>query len=136
MPYRDADGNGLMAVVLELDGADILKRAGGPSLPLEVYGYAFGADGTVKDVVSLSATLDLAKLGPRIQHGLQAHALFRLPPGRHSLRFLVRDATSGRQGVRWMDVDMPAFGERCSCTPPSSWPTPRSGSSFPHSRGR
>jgi hypothetical protein len=110
VPYRDADGNALMAVVLELDGGTLLEGASG-QVPLEVFGYAFGEGGTVSDAVSLAATLDLAKVGGRIRdHGLQAHALFHLPPGRHNLRFLVRDTASGRRGVRWMDVTMPAFG--------------------------
>ncbi len=110
VPYRDPEGNALMAVVLELNGGTLLEGAGG-QVPLEVYGYAFGEGGAVTDAVSLNATLDLAKVGPRIrEHGLQAHALFRLAPGRHNLRFLVRDAVTGRRGVRWLDVTMPAFG--------------------------
>ena len=41
------------------------------------------------------------------QTGLQAHATFTLPPGRHSLRFLLRDAVSGRSATHWMEVSIP-----------------------------
>jgi hypothetical protein len=112
VPYRDADGHVLLPVVLELDGPALLEGAGA-SLPLEIYGYAFDAAGVVRDSVVLSATLDLAKVGERLRHtGLQAHTIFTLPPGRHELRFLVRDAASGRKGVRWLDVTVPEFSER------------------------
>jgi hypothetical protein len=43
------------------------------------------------------------------QRGLQVHAAFTLPPGRYDLRFLVRDAESGRQGSEWLDVNVPAL---------------------------
>jgi VWFA-related protein len=112
VPYRDPSGQLLLPVVLEM-GADLLPaEASGGSLPLEIHGYAFDAKGTVEDVVSVNATLDLSRIGPRVrQHGLQAHAIFTLPPGHHELRFLVREGISGRRGVHWLDVEVPAFGD-------------------------
>jgi hypothetical protein len=58
--------------------------------------------------VALVSNLDLAKVGDRLrQTGLQAHATFTLPPGRHSLRFLLRDVVSGRSATHWMEVSIP-----------------------------
>ncbi len=113
VPYRDPGGELLLPVVLEMSADLLPKEVAGGSLPLEIYGYAFDERGSVEDVVSLNATLDLSKMGPRIrQHGLQAHVIFTLPPGRHELRFLVREGISGRRGVHWLDVEVPAFGEK------------------------
>jgi hypothetical protein len=49
-------------------------------------------------------------VGGRIrERGLQCHATFTVPPGKHSLRFLVRDATTGRSGSYRLDVSVPPF---------------------------
>ncbi len=65
--------------------------------------------GRVADAVTLAATLDLAKTAPRIRHGLQCHASFKLPAGKYDLRFLVREAQTGRSGTVWLQVIVPSF---------------------------
>jgi hypothetical protein len=108
LPYVRQGGKVAVPVVLEASGKSLL---GGPSqgtLGLELYGYAIGEKGEVQDFVALVSNLDLAKVGGRLeQAGLQAHATFTLPPGRHSLRFLLRDVVSGRSATHWMEVSIP-----------------------------
>jgi hypothetical protein len=97
-------------VALEIDGRGLLDRGPGDTLPLEIYGYALDEAGTVEDVVGLVSNIALPKVGHRLrERGLQCHATFTLSPGKHSLRFLVRDAETGRSGSHWLDVTIPPF---------------------------
>jgi VWFA-related protein len=108
LPYVRANGKVAVPVVLEASGASLLSGGAQDKLGLELYGYAFGENGEVQDMVALVSNLDLAKVGDRLkQTGLQAHATFSLAPGRHSLRFLLRDVVSGRSATHWMEVSIP-----------------------------
>ena len=110
VPYRNVDGKVSLVAVLQVDGRSLLAHRDGSMLPLEIYGYAIGADGTVEDAVSLTSTLTVDKVQERLTHGgLQLQAAFSVAPGRHSLRFLVRDAEKGRRGFRTMEVEVPPF---------------------------
>ena len=97
-----------LPVVVEVGGRDL--RAAEPGLGLEAYGYAFDASERLVDAVATAANLDLAQVGARIRdRGVQVHSTFTLPPGRYSLRFLVRETSSGRTGSQWLDVNVPVF---------------------------
>lgn len=110
VPYRTADGKVTLSFVLEADGEALLRGARGGRVALEIYGYALDEAGTVKDMVAFSSALDVATVGPRLRaRGLQCHSTFTLAPGRHSLRFMVRDSASGRTGARGLDVTVPDF---------------------------
>lgn len=110
VPYGSVGGKVTLPVVLEIDGESLMGKAPKDRLGLEIYGYAIREDGSVEDLVGLVSNLDLAKVAPRLRGGgLQCHATFTLPPGRHSLRFLVRDAETGRSGSYRLDVNVPAF---------------------------
>jgi VWFA-related protein len=108
LPYVRTGGKVAVPVVLEAGGASLLKGGPQDKLGLELYGYAIGEGGEVEDFVALVSNLDLAKVGGRLKEtGLQAHATFTLAPGRHSLRFLLRDIVSGRSATHWMEVSIP-----------------------------
>jgi len=109
LPYRAPGGSVTVPFVLEADGEAVLRGAKDGRVALEIYGYALDEKGTVEDLVALSSTLEVAATAPRLRgRGLQCHATFTLPPGKHSLRFLVRDA-GGRTGARGLDITVPAF---------------------------
>jgi VWFA-related protein len=111
IPYRGETGVVSLPVVLEADGTRLLAP-GGNALSLEIYGYAMEEGGKMVDFLALATNLDLAKVGGRIREkGLQVHGTFTLKPGKHNLRFLIRDAASGRMGSAWLEVTMPAFDE-------------------------
>ena len=110
VPYRTGEGKVTLSFVLEADGEALLRGAQGGRVALEIYGYALDDAGTVKDLVAFTSSLDVATTEPRLRaRGLQCHATFTLAPGRHSLRFMVRDTASGRSGARVLDVTMPDF---------------------------
>lgn len=108
LPYVRTNGKVAVPVVLEADGGALLKGSAADRLSLELYGYAIGEDGEVQDFLALASNFDLAKVGGTLRGtGVQAHATFTLPPGTHSLRFLLRDAASGRSATHWMEVTIP-----------------------------
>jgi VWFA-related protein len=112
VPYRDAQGNVALPVVLEVEGESLLRAGAKGDLPLEVYGYAFDDKGTVVDLMALTPRITVEKLGARLrQSGLQFHTAFAVAPGRYDLRFLVRDASSGRMGSRRIEAVVPAFAQ-------------------------
>ena len=98
MAYRNAEGQLSLPVVLEIDG-ESLQAGEGQKLALEIFGYAFDAEGRVLDFVTLSPTLDMAQVGPVVRtRGVQVLTAFRVKDGPVDLRFLVRDPASGRAG--------------------------------------
>jgi VWFA-related protein len=111
VPYRSAEGRVTLLVVLEVNGRALLEGHGaGGNLGLQIFGYAMDEQGHVEDTVALAPTLDLGKVGPRLlEQGLQLHTAFTLSPGRHSLRFLVRDGEKGRRGFQAVDATVPNF---------------------------
>lgn len=129
LPYRNAEGRVSVPVILQVGGKSLLDRGPGAVLPLEVFGYAFDESGRVEDTVVLVSTLDLAKLGSKLEaSGLLVQASFNLAAGRHSLRFMVRDGGTQRRGVHVVEVDVPPFdtSERLLYPPmfmddPSRW---------------
>lgn len=107
IPYERRGAAVTLPIVLELPG-DALLAGSGATLALEVYGYAIDEQGAVRDYVGLASNLDLAKVGDKLRRrGLQCHATFTLPPGRYSLRFLVREPESGRSGSHMLEVTIP-----------------------------
>ncbi len=110
IPYRDAQGQVTLPVVIAVDGPSLLDGAGKERLGLEMYGYAIDADNRAVDFVAVAKDLSLARVRePLRERGLQCHAVFALSPGRYTLRFLVRDGETGRSGATWLEVNVPAF---------------------------
>jgi VWFA-related protein len=106
MPYRTAGGAAALPFVVEVQPA----LDGGSPVGLEVYVYALDPSGTIEDFVALFSNLDPARVGAKLRgRGLQYRGNFVLRPGRHSLRVLVREASTGRMGSSWLDLNLPAF---------------------------
>jgi VWFA-related protein len=113
VPYRRGTDGILVPVVFEVDGASLLDRGAGTEIPLSAYGYALDAEGRVEDFYHLKSRLDLSKVGDRLKEsGLQLQSAFTLPPGRHSLRFLIRDEATGRRGSARADLEVPPLDPR------------------------
>jgi len=110
VPYHSLEGRVTLPVVLEVSGQTLLSPKAATHLGLEIYGYALDPAGRVEDVVALVSNLNIPKVGDRLkERGVQCHATFTLPVGKHTLRFMVRDAETGRSGFRWFEVSVPPF---------------------------
>ncbi len=110
VPYRGADGDVTIHVVLDVDGKTLLDRDSTDELELEVYGYAFNSEGELADVMSLSSTESVEELGSKLrENGMRIQTAFRVPRGRYELRFLVHDVATGRTGAQRIQVTVPDF---------------------------
>jgi hypothetical protein len=111
VPYRNRAAQFSLPVVLDIDGRSLVADAKQKQAALEIYGYAFDAEGRIADVVALTPTLDLSRTGDSLREkGLQVLTAFRVEPGLYDLRFLVRESTTGRTGALRQSVEVPRFG--------------------------
>jgi hypothetical protein len=108
-PFRfSSDGLAYVPVVIEVDGPGLLAgmQAPGtartsPTIPAEIYVYAFDTAGAIPDFVTQTLGLDMSKVEPVLrQSGLKFFGHLDLFPGTYSLRVLVRNGTTGSYGLR------------------------------------
>jgi tetratricopeptide (TPR) repeat protein len=103
-----AGGRVRVPVVLEIDGATLLKGNPGDLLRVEVCLYALSASGSVQGSLLETVEADLPRAGPAIEtSGLQYAGELSLPPGEQSLRVLVRNAQTGEVGMRIRPLTVP-----------------------------
>jgi VWFA-related protein len=111
-PVTGADtGLAYVPVLLEVAGPALLAgQPAGQPLPAEIYVYALDAEGAVKDFVSQTIGLDLAKVEPALrQSGLKFFGHLDLAPGDYSVRVLVRNGATGVSGLEVATVHVPSF---------------------------
>jgi VWFA-related protein len=92
---------------------DSLPWTSAEPVGLEVYGYAVADDGSVRDHLAQSLRLDTARADPdgRAQ-GVSLFGTFEVPPGRYTIRLMVREGASGKSAVRLLDVTVPPYDGR------------------------
>ncbi|HEX3529802.1 MAG TPA: hypothetical protein VH988_22305 [Thermoanaerobaculia bacterium] len=115
-----AGGKVSMPVLVEIDGATLLKGNTGDLLRIEICLYALSAGGTAdaSNAGSIEASLletvevDLTRAGPAVERsGIRYSGELSLPPGEHSLRVLVRNALTGEVGLRILPLTVPDPGK-------------------------
>jgi VWFA-related protein len=94
---------------------DSLRWTKGEPVSVEVYAYAVAEDGTVLDHLAHSVRLDPGQADPgdRAQ-GLSLFGTLSVPPGRYTLRLMVREGESGHRAVRFLDVSVPPYDGRAA----------------------
>jgi len=127
VPYRNAKGTLSLPVILQADARSLARDAKANQLGLELFGYAFDAQGQVRDVVTLSPVLDLGAVKTALEaKGLQFITSFAVPDGPVDLRFLVREKSSQRMGSLRLRVEIPALGgDAIVLSPPLAMDDPR-----------
>ena len=109
-PFRAAGEVAYVPVVIEVDGPSLLAGKQGPALPAEIFVYAMDENGNVQDFLTQTMGLDLSKVqGTLQQSGLKFFGHLDLPPGRYSVRVLVRNGATGAHGMRVVNLEVPAF---------------------------
>jgi VWFA-related protein len=110
--FPTPSANAQVPVILEVDGADLVKDLKGNAAAVEMYIYAFDTDGMVRDRLYQALNLDLAKVGDRLRAGgLKYYATLTLPPGRYAVKSLVRIPETDRKGFVRSDIVVPKAGE-------------------------
>ncbi len=95
-------------LVVEVEGAGLLKDHQGPDLPAEIYVYAMDAQGSVRDYIAQTLVLDMSKVEATLrQGGLKFYGHLQLPPGSYKARLLVRNGRTGEYGLKVVPLEVP-----------------------------
>jgi VWFA-related protein len=112
-------------VVIEVNGESLLAGKQEAKMPMEVYVYAIDQNGAVQDFLTQSFGLDLSKAEAAVrQSGVKFFGHLDLPPGKYSLRTLVRNGTTGASSLRVTDMSVPAFASGETALLPALFPEP------------
>jgi len=114
-------------VVVDIDGADLLKAAKGNEIAVELFIYAFDEQGSVKHRVYERLALDVAKVGDKLRrNGVKYIGSLALPPGKYAVKTLVQIPSTETRGFARNDVVVPKNGETALLPPfvlddPKAW---------------
>lgn len=111
-PFAGDDSAAYVLTAIEIAGESLLQGPQTGGIIAEIYAYAFGADGRVRDFTTQIVDIDLAKIGYRLGAGFKLLGHLQLPPGDYELRTLVRDVRSGATGLAVSSLAVPDFAER------------------------
>jgi len=105
-------GDAQVPVVVDINGADLLKSAKGNDLGMEVFIYAFDEQGAVRQRIYERLAFDLAKVGDKLRgNGVKYVATLALPSGKYAVKTLVRMPATDQKGFARSDVVVPKAGE-------------------------
>jgi VWFA-related protein len=122
-PFRSTSDFAYVPVVIEVDGPALLAGKQGPTLPAEIFIYAMDEGGNVQDYLTQTMGLDLTKVqGTLQQSGLKFFGHLDLPPGKYSVRVLVRNGITGAHGLRVVPLEVPAFTQATPVLLPPFFP--------------
>jgi VWFA-related protein len=112
-PFRvPGSESAYVPVVIEVDGPSLIAGKQGTTLPTEIFVYAMDQNGSVQDYLTQTLGLDMAKVeGTLRQSGLKFFGHLELPPGKYSIRTLVRNGNTGNYGLRILPVEVSAATE-------------------------
>lgn len=131
LPLAPAEGGRVrVPVLIEIDGSALLDEHGDGPLRVDVSVYALGEDGSVQGSLANTIEADPERLyDPLEKSGYQFVGELSLPPGRWSVRTLIKNPQSANVGLRIAEVAVPDLknGERFLLPPlfyvadPESW---------------
>jgi Tfp pilus assembly protein PilF len=97
-----------VAVLVEVDGSALLDEHGEGPLRVDVSVYALGEGGSVQGSIANTIEADAERLGDELEKsGYQFLGELSLPPGKWSLRTLVKNPQSANVGLRITEVAVP-----------------------------
>ncbi len=115
--FPAANHRGLVPVVVDISGADLLRPQATQALSLDLYVYAFDGEGIVRDRIFQHITLDTIVLRDKLlRTGVKYYATLSLPAGKYAIKTLVR-LSDDRKGYARSDVEVTS-GDEVSLLPP------------------
>jgi hypothetical protein len=117
-------GTGAVPLVIDIDGAGLIRDAKANEVTAEVYVYAFDDSGVARDRSYQRLIIDGAKLAGH--NGIKYFTTMTLSPGRYDVKALVRVTGTERKGFARTTVDVPAAFDVALLPPmflddPASW---------------
>ena len=114
LPFPEPGERQTLGLVVQVPRASIRWKDGEP-VSVEVYGYAVAEDGTVRDHLAHFARVEAGQADPGGQaRGISLFGTFNVPPGRYTVRLMVRERDTGRRSVRFLDVTVPPYDGRAA----------------------
>jgi VWFA-related protein len=111
-PFPRRDGRAQVPVIVEIDGPSVMRAAKGNQIQSELFIYAFDEKNAIRDFIHQPIGLDLAKLRDRLQQrGIRVYETLMLPPGRYSIRTLVRAGAQALSGYDDTTIDVPSYDQ-------------------------
>ncbi|HEX5715120.1 MAG TPA: VWA domain-containing protein [Thermoanaerobaculia bacterium] len=111
-PFHTGAPEAYVPVVIEVDGPSLKAGTEGWTVPVEVYAYAFDANGQARDFFSQTVGLELLKVGAALERsGLKFFGHLDLPPGTWAVRVLVRNSATGSAGMKSVTLQVPEFAK-------------------------
>ena len=103
--------NAQVPVILEINGADLVKHAVKNVVNTEIFVYAFDETGAVRDSLFQRMGLELDKVGDKLKaSGIKWYGTLNLPAGKYAVKTLVRLPDSDKKGYTRTDVYVPETG--------------------------
>ncbi len=103
-----------LGLVLQLPKQELRWRPG-INTSVEVYGYAVSEDGSVHDHLAQLARVDPGRADPEGRaRGMSFYGTLSVPPGRYTIRLMVRETETEAAGVRFLDVTVPAYNPKAA----------------------
>jgi len=107
-------------VIIDINGADLMRETGAVIGGADVFIYAFDAAGIVRDRLYDRVTLEVAKVGDRVRAtGVRYYGTLMLPPGSYAVKALVRTGDPERgaseavekRGYARANINVPSEGQ-------------------------
>lgn len=124
-PFRVEGQVGYVPVLVEVDGKSLLAGNKGDTLPAEIYAYAIGEDGRIRDFFNQNLTLDLTKVRTAVEtQGLKFFGHLDLPAGDYSVRVLVRNAATEQYALQVLPIHVASATENAPVLLTPMFPEP------------
>ena len=118
-PFRSGGDLAYVPVIIEAQGSDLLQDQEGNLMGVEFYTYVLDDKGRMRDFFTQLVTLDLERGREGIANtGVKYYGHVEVPPGNYTVRVLTRNATTGRTGVRSLDLSIPELDDAATLLPP------------------
>jgi len=107
-------------VIIDINGSDLIRETSATIGGADVFVYAFDANGTVRDRLFDSLTVEIAKSGEKVRStGVRYYGTLMLPPGSYAIKTFVRtgDPDRGRaeatekRGYMRTNITVPGEGQ-------------------------
>lgn len=124
-PFRASETHAYVPVIIEVGGRSLLVGHEDDVLSTEFYAYVTNERGEMRDFFTQMVTLKVGDNRKALERrGLKYYGHLDLPAGDYLVRVLVRNAQTGRTGVKAVPMSIPVYAEGDPVLLPPFFPEP------------